>query len=325
MMIYSGALTPAATAQGMMQNLLAVRGAQSSRRTAATHRHVCCRATGDATPRILYNSGRRNFISTATLVLAASWGAPRLSSAVPAFLDGEAKQAVEKALEASVPKGKAPAVLRVVFHDAGTYDIHSKDGGANGSVRYELDRPENKGLKRGVNCITDAMSRIKGTPAAGQVSYADMIALAGAHAVALTGGPTISVPIGRVDAGTADPENRLPSELATITELKTNFASKGFSVQEFVALCGSHTIGNKGFGEPLAFDNTYYKTLLRKPWNDPSVEMGSMIGLPSDHVLAEDQECLDIVKVYADQQEMFFQDFTTAFSKLSALGTPLLL
>lgn len=25
-------------------------------------------------------------------------------------------------------------------------------------------------------------------------------------------------------------------------------------------------LGNKGFGEPLAFDNTYYKSLLAKPW-----------------------------------------------------------
>jgi L-ascorbate peroxidase len=41
-----------------------------------------------------------------------------------------------------------------------------------------------------------AMARIVGTAAESTVSYADMIALAGAHAVSLTGGPKVSVPIG---------------------------------------------------------------------------------------------------------------------------------
>ena len=31
------------------------------------------------------------------------------------------------------------------------------------------------------------------------------------------------------------------------------------------------------------------QALLAKPWKDPSVEMGNMIGLPSDHVLPEDE------------------------------------
>jgi L-ascorbate peroxidase len=35
---------------------------------------------------------------------------------------------------------------------------------------------------------------LKGTPAEGVVSLADIIALAGAHAVALTGGPQMQVP-----------------------------------------------------------------------------------------------------------------------------------
>ena len=40
------------------------------------------------------------------------------------------------------------------------------------------------------------MKRLKGTPAEGRVSYADLIALGGAYAVALTGGPAIDIPIG---------------------------------------------------------------------------------------------------------------------------------
>ncbi len=45
---------------------------------------------------------------------------------------------------------QAPVLLRLVFHDAGTYAAATGDGGANGSLRFELDRPENRGLK--VSC-----------------------------------------------------------------------------------------------------------------------------------------------------------------------------
>ncbi len=44
-------------------------------------------------------------------------------------------------------------LLRLVFHDAGTYSASSGDGGLNASIRFELDRPENFGLKRGWRVI----------------------------------------------------------------------------------------------------------------------------------------------------------------------------
>lgn len=44
---------------------------------------------------------------------------------------------------------QAPVMLRLVFHDAATFDQRAGDGGADASVAFELDRPENKGLKRG--------------------------------------------------------------------------------------------------------------------------------------------------------------------------------
>ena len=31
-----------------------------------------------------------------------------------------------------------------------------------------------------------------------------------------------------------------------------------------VVLSGAHTIGGKGFGSPIVFDNTYFKVLLEK-------------------------------------------------------------
>ena len=84
---------------------------------------------------------------------------------------------------------------------------------------------------------------LEGTPAAGQVSKADLIALAGAKAVAVCGGPSIDVPIGRQDATGADPTGRMVSEKAGVEALKANFADKGLSVQEMVVLSGAHTLG----------------------------------------------------------------------------------
>ena len=40
------------------------------------------------------------------------------------------------------------------------------------------------------------MEKLKGTAAEGRVSYADLIALGGAYAVRITGGPEIRVPVG---------------------------------------------------------------------------------------------------------------------------------
>lgn len=53
----------------------------------------------------------------------------------------------------------------------------------------------------------------------------------------------LQVPIGRADATAADPPGRMASEKADAALLKANFAEKGFSVQEMVALSGAHTLG----------------------------------------------------------------------------------
>lgn len=37
------------------------------------------------------------------------------------------------------------------FHDAGTYDAKAKTGGANGSIRNELNSPANNGIKVAVD------------------------------------------------------------------------------------------------------------------------------------------------------------------------------
>ncbi|XP_054792230.1 putative L-ascorbate peroxidase 6 isoform X4 [Prosopis cineraria] len=222
------------------------------------------------------------------------------------------KEEVRKVLS----KGKAAGVLRLVFHDAGTFEMDDNTGGMNGSIVYELDRPENSGLKKSLKVLQKAKNQ---TDAIKPVSWADMIAVAGAEAVAVCGGPKIQVSVGRLDSLEPDPEGKLPEESLDAFGLKKCFLRKGFSTQELVALSGAHTLGSKGFGSPTSFDNSYYKVLLEKPWVS-SGGMSSMTGLPSDHALVEDDECLRWIKKYALNENMFFEDFKNAYVKLVNSG-----
>jgi L-ascorbate peroxidase len=211
-------------------------------------------------------------------------------------------------------KVKAAGVLRLVFHDAGTFDVGDKSGGMNGSIIYEVDRPENTGLSKPLKILRKAK---EGIDQVQQVSWADLIAVAGAEAVALCGGPEIPVRLGRLDSSTADPAGKLPEETLDIVALKRSFSKKGFSVQEMVVLSGAHTIGGKGFGNPNGFDNTYFKILLEKPQPTSS---GMPIGLPTDWALTKDDECLRWVNIYAEDQDKFFADFRDAYTKLVNSG-----
>lgn len=48
---------------------------------------------------------------------------------------------------------QGPVLLRLAYHDAATYSIRDGNGGANASIQFEFDRPENTGLKRGWGVI----------------------------------------------------------------------------------------------------------------------------------------------------------------------------
>ncbi len=81
------------------------------------------------------------------------------------------------------------------------------------------------------------------------------MALAGAEAVRVCGGPSVRLPIGRPTAPAArsDPPGRLPSERVSAAELKANFAAKGFGVQELVVLSGAWREEAGGGVATLAF------------------------------------------------------------------------
>ncbi|KAK4277171.1 hypothetical protein QN277_015209 [Acacia crassicarpa] len=294
--------------------------AKSQRSSSSTPKFLSHKADEFAAGHIALSapaSGRRGLLFIATLPcllpltqIMDCHGAHAIESGTKEYV--LIKEEVRKVLS----KGKAAGVLRLVFHDAGTFEMDDNTGGMNGSIVYELDRPENSGLKKSIKVLQKAKTQID---AIKPVSWADMIAVAGAEAVAVCGGPKIQVSVGRLDSLEPDPEGKLPEESFDASGLKKCFLRKGFSTQELVALSGAHTLGSKGFGSPISFDNSYYKVLLEKPWMS-SGGMSSMIGLPSDHALVEDDECLRWIKKYADNENMFFEDFKNAYVKLVNTG-----
>ena len=115
----------------------------------------------------------------------------------------------------------------------------------------------------------------------------------------------------------------------------------GFNDQEIVALSGAHTLGRchmtrSGFDgpwskSPLTFNNDYFVNLMDKEWQPrqwqgpfqyEDVETKSLMMLPTDMALRTDAEFAKYARLYADDEQAFFRDFSAAFSKLLALNCP---
>lgn len=148
-----------------------------------------------------------------------------------------------------------PILLRLAWHDAGTFDntigTWPQCGGANGSIRFdpEMDHGANAGLKKAIGYLKQFNEKYP------NLSWADLIQLAGATAIECAGGPKMYMRYGRVDTATptqCPKEGNLPDAEApyhdgadpdAATHLRRVFYRMGFDDREIVALSGAHTIG----------------------------------------------------------------------------------
>ncbi|XP_020101004.1 putative L-ascorbate peroxidase 6 isoform X4 [Ananas comosus] len=211
------------------------------------------------------SSARRSFISLGTLAILL----PHLQVALG--VEHDEASAIRNGLRSVLSKGKAAGMLRLAFHDAGTFDIDGNSGGMNGSIIYELERPENAGLNKSVKILEKTRREIENIR---HVSWADLIAVAGAEAVSLCGGPAIPIRLGRIDARfkttpLADPQGKLPQESLDASGLKSCFQKKGFSVG--CTIRSAHA-WRQGLWKPCCFrqrllQNTSRETLELKYWN----------------------------------------------------------
>lgn len=243
--------------------------------------------------------------------------------AEPVVVDAAYLKEVEKArrdLRALISsKNCAPIMLRLAWHDAGTYDVNTKTGGPNGSIRneHELNHGANNGLKIAINLCEEVKAKHP------KITYADLYQLAGVVAVEVTGGPTIDFVPGRKDSVESPEEGRLPDAKQGVPHLKDIFYRMGLSDKDIVALSGGHTLGKahadrSGFDgpwtrEPLKFDNSYFVELLKG-------ESEGLLKLPTDNALLEDPAFRSYVELYAKDEDAFLKDYAESHKKLSELG-----
>ena len=148
--------------------------------------------------------------------------------------------------------------FRLALADLGSYFVVGKKNGLNGSVRFELDRPENAGLRPAFQSI-EKIKKAVDAKTTQPITYADLIAIVPHFAarkqfradyVAEMGtdkdyeflfigtNPFLGakIRIGRRDAETADPEGLIPLANANGEDLLTWFRRMGLGPNELAAL-----------------------------------------------------------------------------------------
>lgn len=239
--------------------------------------------------------------------------------------------------------------VRLAWHCAGTYAKEDGSGGSNGA-RMRFNPEASWGANAGLKVARDSIEPLKAKYP--EISYADLYTLAGVVAVEEAGGPKIPYRLGRTDADsgeTSPPDGRLPdadkgSLKGTTQHARDIFYRMGFNDREIVALLGAHALGRchtdaSGYWGPWtfsenSFSNEYFRLLVEerwspkmthngKPWEGPDQfedSTGKLMMLPSDMVLIRDPAFKKVVEIYAKDEDEFFKDFASAFSKLLELG-----
>ncbi|KAF9264017.1 heme peroxidase [Marasmius fiardii PR-910] len=128
--------------------------------------------------------------------------------------------------------------LRTAFHDAITHDKSTGLGGLDASLRFELDREENRGNEE----LNSTFGFFSGYQTI-RSSMADLLALGVYTSVRECGGPVIPFRAGRIDATTVN-EKGVPEPTTDLETTKEQFAKAGFNDADMIAMvaCG-HTLG----------------------------------------------------------------------------------
>jgi len=253
---------------------------------------------------------------------------------------GEVKKAIEDILdvEGYDDGSYGPVLVRLAWHSSGTFDKADGTGGSNGAtMRFE---PEcswgaNAGLEKARAILEPIKAKFP------WISYADLWTLAGAVAVEGMGGPVIPWRPGRVDKPSGEhcpAGGRLPDASKGAKHIRDVFSRMGFNDQEMVALSGAHTMGrchpnrsgyiNPWTNAPTTFSNLYFQDLLNKKWTPKKWDgplqyedsTKTLMMLPTDMELIKDKKFRKYVELYAKNEEQFFADFASAFSRLLELG-----
>lgn len=270
---------------------------------------------------------RRAFLLSTLALSAVPFLPARRAGAQTADLSS-AEAALRRSVRAAVARDPtlAATLVRLSFHDAFTTALSGPSaGGANGSIRLELDRGENFGLARAVDALAPLVAR-------SALGWGDAVAVAGAAAVEAAGGPSIPLRLGRPSVDRPDPTGQLPAPSLTVPELRAMFGPRGLDDRDLVALSGAHTLGRVGGGgpfvaQPNTFLNDYFLNLM---WFQKRRDQGLStktgppdtpnFQLPSDIQLLDDARTRAVVEEFANSQDAFFKQFVASFQKMTDLG-----
>lgn len=254
-----------------------------------------------------------------------------------------------------------PATLRLFFHDC---MVEGCDASviiaSSGSNQAEKDHPDNLSLAGdGFDTVIKAKAAVDAVPSCkNKVSCADILALATRDVVALSGGPSYAVELGRLDglsSTAASVNGKLPQPTFNLDQLNALFGSHGLTQTDMIALSGAHTVGfshcskfaNRvyNFSQQNQVDPTLDKTYASQlqsmcPVNvDPRIAINMDPNTPrtfdnvyyqnlqqgkglftSDQVLFTDSRSKSTVNTWAGNSPAFQQAFTAAMTKLGRVG-----
>eukprot|EP00871_Galdieria_phlegrea_P004584 jgi/Galph1/5126/GphlegSOOS_G3720.1 len=199
----------------------------------------------------------------------------------------------------STNQALAPMCLHSAFHDCWN--------GCNGALFLpeEIDRPENAGLPPLKPYLMPFTSQFP------CISIADLINSCAVTALKFLKGPEVPVYYGRLDRNVPDPSGLIPEPTMSLSALLTAFNAIGFDKEDVVTLSGAHSVGVcHGIpfcpGHNTTFGNHYYKELIEGDFEGK---------LNTDIELLEDNTMRSLVQQYANDNELFFQNFATVFGK----------
>lgn len=254
----------------------------------------------------------------------------------------------------------AAGTLRLFFHDCFVF-------GCDASIlisstpfnKAERDADINLSLPGdGFDVVVRAKSALE-LACPGVVSCADILAVATRNLVTMAGGPYYPVKLGRKDglvSKASTVEGNLPRPTMSMDEILKIFESRGFTVQEMVALSGAHTIGFSHCKEFSSNIYNYSKTVQTDPSynprfadalrnacadfrNNPTLSVFNDVMTPnkfdnmyyqnlprgigllsSDRGLQSDPRTRPYAELYGRDQNAFFKAFAQAMQKLSEYG-----
>ncbi|XP_014507243.1 peroxidase 72 [Vigna radiata var. radiata] len=253
----------------------------------------------------------------------------------------------------------AASILRLHFHDCFVKGCDASlllDSSEN--IISEKGSNPNRNSARGFEVI-DAIKAALERECPSTVSCADILTLAARDSVVLSGGPSWEVPLGRRDsrdASISGSNNNIPAPNNTFQTILTKFHLHGLDLADLVALSGSHTIGNarcttfrqrlysqiSGNGKPDSTLDQYYAAALRNrcprsggdqnlffldyatPYKFDNTYFKNLLAykglLSSDQILLTDQESAELVKSYAENNDIFFQQFAKSMIKMGNIS-----